>query len=104
MRRWRKSTWAIAIWTIVMALWIGSGVGATAGSAAQSSAYAAGATIGVTILFVLWLLVLVPLALIWFASRPKDNVTIYGPAGQQVIVSEREARKRVESQGWNYQR
>lgn len=104
MRRWRKSTWAVFIWTAIMFLWIASGVSATADKAVTSDAYAAGVGIGVTFLLLIWFIVLVPLAIVWFATRPKDNVVIYGPEGQQVTVSEKEARKRVEGQGWTYQR
>ena len=88
MRSWRKTTWVITIWTALMVLWIGSGISATADGASQSQAYAAGATIGVTLLFLMWLLVLVPLALVWFATRPKNNVMVYGPLGQQTMVYE----------------
>jgi hypothetical protein len=103
MRRWRKTTWVIVIWTVLMVLWMGSAIGAS-GKVSADPNYAAGiATLGVTFLIVLWLLVLAPLALVWFGTRPKENVTVYGPDGQQVMVSEKEARKRVE-QGWTYQR
>lgn len=103
MRSWRKTTWVIALWTALIGAWIVSGISAAAPGAAQSQAYAAGATIGVTLIFMLWLLVLLPLALVWFATKPKQNVTVYGPAGQQVLVSETEARKRVTQPGWGYQ-
>ena len=103
MRSWRKTTWVIAIWTALMVLWIGSGISATAESASHSTAAAAGVTIGVTLLFLMWLLVLAPLALVWFATRPKNNFMVYGPLGQQTMVSEKEAAKRVAKQGWTYQ-
>lgn len=103
MGSWRKISWVIAIWTVLIGVWIVSGINAAAPGAAQSQAYAAGATIGVTLVFMLWLLVLAPLALIWFATRPKANVTVYGPSNQQVMVSESEARKRVGTHGWTYQ-
>jgi hypothetical protein len=86
-----------------MAVWIVGGISATAEKAGESTAYAAGATIGVTLLFLMWLLVLAPLALVWFATRPKNNVVVYGPLGQQTMVSEKEAAKRVAKQGWTYQ-
>lgn len=104
MRRWRKSTWAIAIWTALCLLWVGGGIAAVAPTAAGSAAAAAGATIGVTVIMFIWFLVLLPLAIVWFASRPKENVTVYGPAGQQVVVTEKEARRRVERDDWTYQR
>jgi hypothetical protein len=45
-----------------------------------------------------------PLLLVWLVSRPKNNTVVYGPQGQQVMVSEREAKRRVEKGGWTYQR
>ncbi len=29
-------------------------------------------------------------------------MVVYGPRGQQVTVSEKEAKRRVEKQGWSY--
>ena len=40
--------------------------------------------------------------IIWLMSRPKENVIVYGPEGQQVTVTEKEAQRRVAS-GWTYQ-
>jgi len=103
MRRWRKMTWAIVIWTGLCFLWVFAGLSeASKVTGAGTTAYAAGVTIGVTFIIFVWFLVLIPLALIWFATRPKENVVVYGPAGQQVTVSEKEARRRVEREGWTY--
>jgi hypothetical protein len=102
MRRWRKMTWAILIFTALMLLW-------AAGASSNSSQYgqndyATGvAALSVGLLFFIWLLGFMILAVIWFMTRPHPNVTVYGPAGQQVMVSEKEARRRVEKQGWSYQ-
>ena len=49
-----------------------------------------------------WFLGFIVFGLIWLMSRPKDNVLVYGPRGQQMTVSEKEAKKRVEKQGWSY--
>jgi hypothetical protein len=51
MRRWRKMTWALVVWTVLMAVWIG------------------GAAIGVKLLAVFWMLGFFVLALIWLRSR-----------------------------------
>jgi hypothetical protein len=109
----RKATWAIVIWTVLMAigilaaaLGIGGDCGGLTGSefgACQSAAWIRGG-IGLTLLFILWFVGLVPLAIIWFVSRPKENVVVFGPGGRQIIVSEREAEKRVNEQGWTYQK
>lgn len=108
----RKATWALVIWTALMALWIGTGIAGTSdlcsgetGTALEAcqAGTAIGSGIGFTFLLVIWFIGFIVLGLIWLMSRPKDNVTIFGPDGQQVAVSEKEARKRV-SKGWTYQR
>lgn len=109
----RVTTWAILVWTGVMAvgtvaafLGIGRDCAELTGSelsACQSDAWIRGG-VGLALLVLLWLVVFVPLGIVWFVSRPKENVTVFGPAGQQVMVSEGEARKRVELQGWSYQK
>ena len=58
---------------------------------------------GVTFIIVIWFIGFIVLGLIWLMSRPKDNVLIYGPDGQQVTVSEKEAQRRVKRGGWTYQ-
>ena len=72
MRHWRKTTWAIAIWTTLCFLWVASGVAATADKAASSDAAALGTTFGVAFILFFWFLVLIPLALLWFATRPRS--------------------------------
>lgn len=111
MPHWRKMTWAILIWTIVFVAWGVGGVGAVSnncaglvGSALSTcqAGTAVGGGIGVSIIFFLWFVGFIVLALIWFMSRPKHAVLIYGPQGQQLSTSEDEARRRVEKQGWSY--
>jgi hypothetical protein len=107
MRNWRKMTWAILIWTVLMFMWIVGGASA-AGATPVTNEYeeagrAIGTGIGVTMLFMLWFVGFIILSIIWFMSRPKNNVLVYGPSGQQMTVSEKEAKKRVDKQGWTYQ-
>ena len=109
----RKATWAILAWTVLMAvgilaaaLNIGTNcVGLTGSdlSACQADAWIRGG-IGLTLLLLLWFVGFVPLVIVWFVSRPRENVAVFGPAGQQVMLSEEEAKKRVEQPGWTYQR
>lgn len=107
MRSWRKMTWAIIAWTVLIGAWLASYAGAVGdietNSAAERTGVAIGAGIGTTFIFMIWFIGFVVLAIIWFMTRPKANVTVYGPAGQQVMVSEKEARRRVARQGWHYQ-
>jgi hypothetical protein len=101
--RWRKMTWAIVIWTVLMLIWVISGLQSAGASGNTSTAYTAGVGIAITFLFGIWFVGFIILALIWFMSRPKANVVVFGPSGQQVMVSESEARRRVEREGWTYQ-
>lgn len=71
MPRWRKPSWAIAVWTTVVALWLVTGIAGTADKASQSTAYAAGAGIAVFFILFVWVLILIPLALLWFGTRPR---------------------------------
>lgn len=112
MPKWRKATWALVIWTVLMAIWIGSGIAATSGGGTDcgtldqetcDAAFGVGAGIGLTALFFLWFIGFIILGLVWLMSRPKENVVVFGPDGQQVTVSEKEAKRRVEKQGWTYQ-
>lgn len=107
----RVVTWVILIWTALMGVGIlaaflgigGDCAGLTGGelSACQADAWVRGG-IGLTLLLLLWFIVFLPLAIVWFVSRPKESVIVFGPDGQQVIVTKDEARRRVE-QGWTYQ-
>lgn len=109
----RLATWAMLLWTALMALGIGAaflGIGddcrALSGAAfteCQADAWVRGG-IGLSLLLFLWFVVMVPMAIVWFLTRPKANVTVFGPEGQQVMLPEDEARRRVATLGWTYQR
>jgi len=112
MPRWRKATWAILIFSALMLIWIIAGVSANSNNCAGmtgdalttcQAGTAIGGGIGVTLIVIIWFVGFIVLGLIWLMSRPKDNVLVYGPNGQQVTVSEKEAKRRVDKQGWTYQ-
>ena len=112
MPRWRKATWALLIFSVLMLVWIVGGIGALSDSCggmtgdeleACQAGTAIGGGIGVTFLIILWFIGFIVLGLIWLMSRPKDNVLLYGPDGQQVTVSEKEAQRRIKRGGWTYQ-
>ena len=111
MPRWRKATWVLLIWNVLMLIWVVTGIGGVSNNCAGETGdaltacqagTAIGAGIGVTFLIVIWFIGFIVLGLIWLMSRPKENVVVFGPEGQQVTVSEKEAKRRV-SKGWSYQ-
>jgi hypothetical protein len=80
---WRKATWVVVIWTVLMAVWIASGISATSNNCAGKtgsdlSACQAGTAIGggiaVTFLFLVWFIGFVVFSLIWLMSRPQRRL------------------------------
>jgi hypothetical protein len=76
---WRKATWALAIFNVLMLIWVVAGIASASGDATgcgsldQATCNAArnvGAGIGVTALFILWFIGFVVFSLIWLMSRP----------------------------------
>lgn len=96
---WRKATWALVLWTGLAVLWIVVGWQ----NVDTTTAGQVGGAIGTSIVLLIWFIGFIVLGLVWLMSRPKNNVVVYGPSGQQVQVSEKEAARRVK-QGWTYQR
>jgi hypothetical protein len=74
-------TWALWGWTILCAIWIGTGIGSVShvhcsGDLSASTCKAAtdvGAGIGVFLIFIIWLIVFLILSLIWFMTRSKGR-------------------------------
>jgi hypothetical protein len=63
---WRRSTWALIAWTVLMAVWLVVSVSATA---------SAGGIVGwaVVIVMFVWLVVGLPLAAFWYTRRTTGN-------------------------------
>jgi hypothetical protein len=95
--RWRVATWAILIWTGLMALWF------FAWRSNETDSHLFSAVIGTISLFSLWFVGFIILVIYWFMSRPKHYRAVYGPKGQHVVVPEQEAKEWVEMEGWTYQ-
>lgn len=77
MRRWRKMTWALWVWTVLIVVWMVSG--AASNNCGDEEAYRdaceAGTGIGVALIGVLGFMGFVALSLIWFMTRPKQKAT-----------------------------
>jgi polyferredoxin len=96
----RKATAAIVIWSAVMALLAVLLVT----TPVTEDRYRGFAIILFGVPLVIgWLIGFMALSVIWFLSRPKHDVAVYGPQGQQMLVSEKEAKFWVEKKGWAYQ-
>lgn len=72
---WRKMTWALIVWTVIMVTWmIGGSVSAQKGCDPNyQGACNTGTAIGVGLLIGLWFLGFVVLSLIWFMTRSKRS-------------------------------
>ncbi|HVC76639.1 MAG TPA: hypothetical protein VND96_08995 [Candidatus Micrarchaeaceae archaeon] len=80
--RWRKATWALAVFNLLALIWLVSGIAATSNecpglsgtdlSACQAGT-AIGAGIGVTFIVILWFIGFVVLGLVWLMSKPKHR-------------------------------
>jgi len=86
MPRWRKMTWVIVAWSVLMAIWIvGALIGAdnsehcareAQGLLSQdtcTSARDVGTGIGMIALWFVWFFGFIILSLIWFMTRPKGR-------------------------------
>jgi hypothetical protein len=80
---WRKATWAVAIWTVLMGLWIVAGASSVSNNCAgrygdDLSYCQAGTAIGgglaITLLVMIWFIGFVVLSLIWLMSRPQRRL------------------------------
>lgn len=83
LRKWRKMTWAILVWTALMAVWAIAGAASNNCGSQKGDQYlsahdaqaacAAGTGIGVALIFFLWFIGFIILAIVWFMSRPKGR-------------------------------
>ncbi len=75
--RWRKATWALVLWCLLILVWaIAGAVGNDCANQADElnrSACEAGTGIGVVIILLIGFFGFVFLSLVWFMSRPKGR-------------------------------
>jgi hypothetical protein len=81
--RWRKATWALVIFDVLMLLWVISTAQATSTNctgkvgdalAACRVGTGIGAGIGFTLILILWFMGFIVLSLIWMMSRPRKRL------------------------------
>ena len=77
--RWRKATWALVLWCLLILVWAIAGGGAVAEDCANEAdqlsrdACAAGAGIGIAIIFLIGFFGFIFFSIIWFMSRPRTR-------------------------------
>ena len=100
MRRWRKMTWTILVWTGLIVAWMVSAGGSTADEASKctdstflsaadcETATSAGGGLAIMLIGFVGFVGFVALALVWFMTRPKQV--------QQVLVLTPEQAAKLE--------
>ena len=81
MPKWRKSTWALVMWNILMSLWLATAIGGVGpfSCAGESGAALAvceagvniGLSLGLSFVLIVWLIGFIAFGLVWLMSRPK---------------------------------
>lgn len=82
MPKWRKTTWTLAIWNVLMMLWLATAIGGVgpfscvgetgAALAVCEAGVGIGITLGLNFVLIVWLIGFVAFGLLWLASRPKN--------------------------------
>lgn len=78
MAKWRRTTWALVIWNVLMLLWTASYVGGIGNCTDETgwaltvceTGRAIGTSMGAPVIGIVWLVGLIVLGLIWLISRP----------------------------------
>ncbi len=78
---WRKMTWVVLIWNILMVIWIVTGIatapnGSNCADLTQQSCQAAtdvGTGIGVILIVIIWALVDIILGIVWLVTKPRGQ-------------------------------
>ena len=79
MAHWRKATWALVSWNVVMVLWLASALRGefdcdretgTARAVCDAGA-SIGMSLGPSLVGIVWFLGFITIGLIWLARRPK---------------------------------
>jgi hypothetical protein len=84
MSKWRKATWALAIWNVLMLLWtatLAGGIGDCAGESGWAltvceAGRALGTGMGIPFVVIVWFIGFIVLGLIWLMSRPTGHAVV----------------------------
>ena len=100
--RWRKATWANIIWNALMAWLLVGGLQNTQVDERYGAFAIIALGMAVQGLLVIWFVGSITLALIWLVSMPKRNTAVFGPQGRHAMLTEQDAKRWVEREGWSY--
>lgn len=73
---WRKTTWALGIWTTLIVVWVATGIqhaNKICAASTYTQACHAGETIGVAGMLIIGLLGFIVLSLIWIMTKPNKR-------------------------------
>lgn len=81
MPQWRKATWALAIWNVLMILWLATAIGGVGPLSCAGETGAAlavceagvniGLSLGLSFVLIVWFIGFIAFGVIWLMSRPK---------------------------------
>ena len=81
MPKWRKATWALATWNVLMILWLATAVGGVnplscagetgAALAVCEAGVDIGLSLGSSFVLIVWMIGFIALGLVWLVSRPR---------------------------------
>ena len=74
MPKWRKTTWTLVIWNLLIFAWVVTGIAANISAIGQ---------------FVIWLTGSALLVLVWLMSRSRYTTLVYGPQGTARVELDR---------------
>jgi hypothetical protein len=81
MPQWRKATWALAIWNVLMILWLATAIGGVGDLSCAGETGAAlavceagvdiGLSLGLSFVLIVWVIGSIAFGLVWLMSRPR---------------------------------
>lgn len=101
MRKWRKMTWAIFVWTGLIVAWMIGGASAVSNEADKCAtdpsvtsgilskqdcidATTAGGGIGIALIGFIGFVGFVALAIVWFMTKPKEKIIVVVQSNEEV--------------------
>lgn len=88
MPKWRKATWTLAIWNVLMVLWLATAIGGVgpfscadetgAALAVCEAGVSIGLRFGTSFVLIVWFIGFIVFGLTWLMSRPQHRAPVSG--------------------------